>query len=62
MPTVVFEINGRKYPLPPSAYTSQVRVSSQGAWLTQPPPSPSWQVTEVDGPRQVECGARTMYV
>ncbi|XP_037355531.1 chymosin-like isoform X2 [Talpa occidentalis] len=23
MPTVVFEINGRKYPLPPSAYTSQ---------------------------------------
>lgn len=24
MPTVVFQINGRKYPLPPSAYTSQV--------------------------------------
>lgn len=24
MPTVVFEINGRKYPLPASAYTSQV--------------------------------------
>ncbi|ELW65241.1 chymosin [Tupaia chinensis] len=23
MPTVVFEINGRKYPLPPSAYTNQ---------------------------------------
>ncbi|XP_003933485.1 chymosin [Saimiri boliviensis] len=23
MPTVVFEINGKKYPLPPSAYTSQ---------------------------------------
>lgn len=30
MPNVVFEINGKKYPLPASAYTSQVCVSGWG--------------------------------
>lgn len=30
MPNVVFEINGKKYPLPASAYTSQVGVSGLG--------------------------------
>lgn len=27
MPTVVFEIHGREFPLPPSAYTNQVCTS-----------------------------------
>ncbi|XP_055474182.1 chymosin-like [Psammomys obesus] len=41
MPTIVFEIHGREFPLPPSAYTNQVvgscssgfKPSSQGMWI-----------------------------
>lgn len=39
MPTVVFEINGRKYPLPPVAYTNQVRVWGEGAPAHPAPPT-----------------------
>lgn len=44
MPDVVFEINGRKYPLPPSAYTSTVGALGRGN-LGSPSPTPSWQVS-----------------
>lgn len=37
MPNVVFQINGKKYPLPPSAYTSQVCVSGVGWGEPQAP-------------------------
>lgn len=35
MPTVVFEINGKMYPLTPSAYTSQVCISREEPGFTQ---------------------------
>lgn len=61
MPEVVFEINGRKYPLPASAYTSQVCVSGLGVgWVRGAPGSPGpsallesrpswWQAEGPDG-------------
>lgn len=53
MPDVVFEIHGRKYPLPPSAYTSTVGVLGRGslgslARLLSPGKSTSCKVA---GPR-----------
>lgn len=35
MPTVVFEINGKMYPLTPYAYTSQVCISREEPGFTQ---------------------------
>lgn len=42
MPTVVFEINGKMYPLTPSAYTNQVCISREEPGFTKL--SSSWEL------------------
>lgn len=62
MPTVVFEISGRTYPLPPSAYTSQVCVSGKAPPLAELPPPLSRRVSDVGDKWQVLDRQRRMFV
>lgn len=62
MPTVVFEISGRTYPLPPSAYTSQVCVSGKAPLLAELPPPLSRRVSDVGDKWQVLDRQRRMFV